>query len=683
MEKSHSFFSEFKPSNYQKWYEEVKRSLKGKDPESLSIKLEEGITIKPLYTKEDLFKISYISSEFPGLPNFLRSGNISGHKINQWHIVQRVEHPDPIIANEFILDEIKFGVNEFIFKQFNPHSTNKNGIILESLNAFNSLFQKVNIEEIIFHIETSFPYEFLSFFYSLCEQKGFDTRKFNGAIHYDFLSICTQKGKLPKDISKFELYFCNYLNSFSFIFPKLKLLTVDGTVFYESGANTVQELAFTLSRAVEYLRFLHRNGFPLDFWLSKFLFKLSIGSDFFLNLAKIRALRLLWSLILGEFNINPEKIEIPIYATTNKRNKSKLDVYVNMLRNSCETLTAILGSADYIEVTPFDFELQSMNEFSLRNSRNTQLVLLEEHNLIDTIDPVGGSWFLETFTYELASRTIELFKHIESRGGFIECIRTNFIQESISENQKNLISSLAERRKILIGTNKYPNLLDREFKTDQKTSTNIDEIFKTQNSQTKILDKVIPEDFKQISELAKGNYSFSSIIFTQKFFDEFIPINTINFVREPEEFEKLRIRAQNYNNKYGKFPLTLLVPFGKISDFKPILDFSIDFFQTGGFDTFELAPFQKPEDLLPIVLEKNPQVIVFCSTNEHYQNFVPQISSLIKKVMPLAIIALASLPEKQEDFQTFQNSGVDFFIYSKCDFVRTMNKIFDLILGNN
>ncbi len=679
MEKSNSFFSEFQPSNYQEWFEEAKRTLKGKDPESLSIKLEEGITIKPLYTKEDLFKISFISSEFPGLPNFMRSGTISGNKINQWKIVQRIEHPEPSIANKFLLDEIKFGINEFIFKQFDPGSTDKNGIVLESFNAFKSLFQNVNLDKISFHIETSHPFEFLSFFYSLCEQNGFDNTKFIGAIHFDFLANCLLKGKLPKEITKFEHYYYNFLNSFSSIFPNLKLLFVDGTIFYESGANTLQELAFTLNRAVEYLRFLHRNGFALELWLSKFLFKLSIGSDIFLNLAKLRAFRLLWSLILREFDVNLEKIDIPIYAVTNKRNKSKLDVYVNMLRNSCETFTAILGSADYIEVTPFDFGLQSINEFSLRNSRNTQLVLLEEHNLIDTIDPAGGSWFLETLTYELASRTIELFKNIESRGGFIECVRSNIIQNSIAENQKNLNRSISERKKILVGTNKYPNPLDKEFEPNQMKQTNLDEIFKFQNAQIKIFEQNFQEDLKHIAKLAIQNYSFSSIVYTQKSDVEFTSIVPLIQIREPEEFEKIRMRAQDYKNKFGKWPLALLLPFGKISDFKPRLDFSNDFFQTGGFDIFDLNPMEKPEEILSIVLEKNPQVVVLCSTNELYQNSVPQVASLIKKVKPLITIVLAGLPEKPEDLQIFQNSGVDLFIYTNCDFIKTMNKIYDLL----
>jgi methylmalonyl-CoA mutase len=679
MGNSKSFFEEFSPSSYKDWLEEAKKSLKGKDPESLASHLDEGITVKPLYTISDLEQIPEVSSEFPGLPRFLRSSNISGYRVQTWHIVQRIDTPEPSKANSFIHQEINSGISEFLLKHLDPQTTPRRGIAIETLKDFEKLLQNVNLRNINLHFETSHPLELLALFYAFLNRTGIEPQTISGRVHFDLLSHCLGNGYLPKFLSEIENFLVSMFNFFAETFPKFKFLLIDATTFYESGSNSVQEVAFTMNLAVEYLRLFNKLNIPLEKVIEKMFFKISIGSDIFLNLAKLRAIRLLWATILEAFEIETEQVDIQIYAVTNKRNKSKLDAYVNMLRNSCETITAILGSANYIEVTPYDYFLDELNEFSARNARNTQLVLLEEHNLTDTIDPAGGSWYLETLTFELARKSLELFKEVESKGGFIECIMNNFIQNSVLENQRKILSELTKRERILIGTNKYPNPSDDKFKIPEVEIDLNDS--QTQSPSLKSIPFFAePIDIRIfIKEASNENFSIFSFATQSSLKVETHSITPLTPMREAEPFEALRLRASTYQKKYEKLPVALLMPFGKVSDFKARVDFSHDFFAIGGFEVIESSPFETVEEAFQKILATLPQVVVFCSKNEFYPNFVPQLTALIKKAKPLIVTVLAGLPNNDEEINLYKNVGLDFFILSKSDTVGTLNKIFDSI----
>jgi len=677
MGNSKFFFEEFTTASYKDWLEEAKKSLKGKEPESLSFQLDENLYVKPLYTVSDLEQCPFALNEFPGLPRFLRSASISGYRIQPWHVVQRIDTPEPAKANSAILQEIKSGINEFLLKHFDNQSIPRKGITIESLNDFEKIFKNVDLQKISFHFETSKPVELFSLFYVFLKRNGIDPQSVSGSIHFDLLSHFLLNGYFPTSFKGIENFLLSMVNFFADNFPKFKVLLIDATTFFESGSNTLQEVAFTLNLAVEYLRLLYKLGIPPEKVIDKMLFKISIGSDIFLNLAKLRAIRYLWTTLLEEFKIDIEKIDIQIYAVTNKRNKSKLDTYVNMLRNSCETLTAVLGSANYIEVTPYDYPLEEQNEFSTRNARNTQLVLLEEHNLTDTIDPAGGSWYLETLTFELAKNSLELFKEVEKKGGFIECIKNNFIQNLVLENQRKILTDLTSRKRILIGTNKYPNPNDDKFKiTEEESDKEVNQTRPFKHSPTFL--EPIDVQFI-INESLNPNFSISSFVKSRESQAGIISIVPLVPIREAQPFETLKLRASLYQKRYGKLPVALLLPYGKVADFKARVDFSHDFFAVGGFEVIDSSPFETIEEAFQKILATLPQVVVFCSKNELYLNFVPQLTSLIKKAKPFIVTVLAGLPNNDEEINLYKNIGLDFFIHIKSDIVETINKIFDLI----
>ncbi|MGC8956591.1 MAG: methylmalonyl-CoA mutase family protein [Candidatus Kapaibacteriota bacterium] len=669
-----NLFEEFEKSNYEQWANEASKALKGKPLEKLFTTTYEGITVKPLYTKENLPE--EFKNELPGLPFFLRSWKIDGNRIQPWKIIQRIEIPDPKEANKILKNEHEKGSDGFLIKHFSFDLTRPSGVIIESILDFEELFDGIDLTKTQIHFETNYPFELSQFFFAYLDVNKVQTESVFGSFQNNLLFEKIQKGKLIERKLYLEHFFFKTFDFCQKSLPNFKTFVVDGTMFYESGANAIQEIAFTLNYAIEYLKFLLQKKVDINDVLDKFILKISVGSDIFLNLAKLRALRILWAKIaeyLGQNNVS-----IPIYAITSRRNKSRLDVYVNMLRNTSETFTAILGTADFIEVTPFDYFSSPTNEFSYRNARNTQLVLKDEHNLCDVIDPAGGSWLLESLTFEIALQALSLFKDIEQTGGFFQNIQNGTIQAQINEVKIKRLAKLAWREEILVGTNLFPNPEDN-FE-DLESFIEYDKLLKEARTKAMKLQKELGSA-KEILEFAKNYGVISSSISFKEELENSFEVEPLRLFRDSEEFENLRKKSLEYKQKFGNRPTVLLIPFGKVSEYRDRRDFSNDFFLVGGFDVVGADGVKTIEEAFQKFYETQPQIVVFCSSDEKYGEFVPQLSALIKKAKPLTIVVVAGLPPENE-FALFASSGVDEFIHIKSNIIEILNKFFKYLLGN-
>lgn len=666
-----NFFKDFESAKFEIWKAESEKALKGKPFEKLFSSTLENIKIKPIYTKED--SPDNAKNEFPGFRYFLRSWKIDGNRIEPWKIIQRIETPNPKDANQLIKNEIDKGVDGFVIKHYNYNLENPKGVVIDSLLDLEDIFNGVDLSKITIHFDTLFPVELCSILVEYFKKTKTPNDKIDGSVNLDFFESFLDKGKFFEQSFWLDNILWKNHQILDQNFPKFKTFVIDGTIFYESGSNIVQEIAFTLNLAVEKLKFILSKTEDFQNTLNKFMFKISIGSDIFLNLAKLRSLRFLWSTILESLGIDFNSVQIPIYAVTAKRNKSKLDAYVNMLRNTCETLTAILGTADYIEVTPYDYFLNEPEEFSIRNARNTQLVLKEEHNLREVIDPVGGSWFLETLTYEITQKALELFKEIEQNGGFYKNLINGNIQNQILKVRNKRMQRLSTREDILVGTNRFSNPDDNPLDA-KKSFFDYKEFLETKQ-------KTLTELPKESKEQAFG-FVMSSISSHSPFTsiqNSLIDIPPLKVFRETEEFENLRTKSLQYKSKFGKLPQVGIIPFGKIANFKERLDFVVDFFLLGGFDVKIFEETESLENSFQRFFEFQPPIVVFCSTNEEYMGFAPKLATLIKKAKPLTIIILAGLPAEQE-IELFKQSGVDEFIHIRTDVLKTLNNLYSMIL---
>ncbi|MCX7879053.1 MAG: methylmalonyl-CoA mutase family protein [Ignavibacteria bacterium] len=679
------FFSEFEPISYEEWERQAKVFLKGKPFDKLFTPTYEGFMIRPLYTISDLENIGFIKNEFPGLPNFLRSSKVTGYTLQPWKICQRVIEPNPKEANKIIKQMLENGANGIIVQHCDSNEPSLHpGIIIETIDDFYQLLETVNLGEISLFVHTNQPVLFSLLLNQFLTEKGINPRNLDIVFFYAPFNKILINGEAPNDLEYFykEIYrvFYNLVQ----LLPNSKFLNVDASIFAEAGSNTVQEIAFALSQAVEYLKLLVQKGIRPEEVVSKLIFKFSIGTEIFFEIAKLRAVRLLWARILKEFNLAPDSYRVSIFTQTLQRNKSKLDIYVNMLRNTIETFASVVGEADYVEVLPFDHLVNPLNPFSLRNARNTQLVLLEEHNLIDTIDPVAGSWYLESLTFELARQSLEVFKRLEQNGGFLKSVINGIVQDEIANIVAKRESDMAERKTIRVGVNKFPYVEDKIEDVD--VNLYLEKVNRLVREKRDLFSTFVAENIDISSYLEGEEESKDKLLelirrrhplflFKESNADYNKQVKKLKIYREAEVFENLRERTKNLN-KRNIVPKVLLLPFGKLSEYMPRVEFSKDFFLLVGFEV--IAPnigFNDLEDSFNFILHHSPKIVVFCSSDDLYPSFVPELAKKVKKENPSILCVLAGLPKDLQE--EYKDAGVDYFIHLRTNVVKFFSEIFE------
>lgn len=421
--KGKKLFDQFPPVTTSEWMDKINADLKGADfNKKLVWKPKEGFEVRPFYRMEDLENLMYIDT-LPGEFPYLRGTKINN---NTWHIRQNIEVSDYHEANRKALDILMKGVDSLGFIIADPESVSENN--------FNILLKDIHFE----FIEISFlcngkAKEILENLIKISNIRGLDPAKITGAIEADPIGRLMQNGKLCVPVESGFDYLASLTESAA-VFPNLRTIHLNAAAFNNSGADIVHELAFGVSAGSEYLTQLTDRGLSADFAASKIRFSFGIGSNYFMEIAKLRAARLLWSVVQKGFRISEgESIKMDIHCVTSEKNKSENDPEMNMLRTQTEAMSAILGGTDSLTVEPFDKTFRQPGEFSERIARNQQLILKEEAYFDKVADPAGGSYYIENLTSLIADNAWRLFLEIEEQGGFLSSLNSGFIMKKLSE----------------------------------------------------------------------------------------------------------------------------------------------------------------------------------------------------------------------------------------------------------
>lgn len=407
-------FNEFEPVSSKQWKQKIQYELKGADyNETLVWESLEGIKVKPFYHKDDLVR-KYATET----------------KASQFIILQNIFVHDLEKSNKRALETLNRGAESIRF-------TFQNEIV-----SIEDLMKNLPLEKIIYY----FHLPFLSIDFVKKLNDFAQNKKANFIIQNDPV------GQLAKDGNWFE----NLENDFSKLNTISKNATIpflncNATLYQNAGANIVQQLAYTLSHINEYFNRIPNINQPISITIAT-------GANYFFEIAKLRALRLLFSTLAKEYNHN---FDCLIIATPSKRNKTLYDYNVNMLRTTTECMSAILGGADAVANLSYDALYHKDNEFGDRISRN-QLLILKKESYLDAVNnPADGSYYIENLTEQLAEKALLLFKDIELNGGFITQLIEGNIQKKIVESAKKEQELFDSGKEILLGTNKYPNKNDR------------------------------------------------------------------------------------------------------------------------------------------------------------------------------------------------------------------------------
>lgn len=664
-----SFFGEFEYPSYNDWKDEAIKALKGAPfDKKMFTNTYEEITLEPIYTEEVYNRLINQISNLPGYSPFVRAANHSGKILHSWDITQKMSYPLPVDFNQALHKDLNSGLNSILLEFKNL--IDRNDEISEKVTNINSLqdfeiaLKDIDITKYPIYLKnTTSPIVSYYLLESYCKKNNIAIKDINGLIFNDLIAILLQTGELQGNFycsfDEIAKYFDRFKSS------NLKLITIDSKVLHNGGANIIDEIAYSLSSLVFTITELMKRNIDIDILAPKIAFSTSIGTNFFMEIAKLRALRILWSKIISEFGGNENSQKLFIHAETSLRESTKYDPWVNMLRATTEAFSAILGGSDSITVNNFDVALGLPSDFSRRTARNTQNVLKYESHLNDTIDPVGGSWYIETLTNQIAEKVWIKFQNIELQGGILNVIDSKKIHDDIHNSFINRKKNLSIRKDTILGTNKYPNVNEKKI-----DNLYIPDHMKISEYKSGINFNKSAKDVDTVDRIINGEIlsNILSCNLDGKVTSEIIPLR-----RSSEIFENLREASESFTFKHGYRPKVNLVCWGLLKEYKPRADFATDFFQVGGFDTQQIGGFKDFDDMAKSLIDFDESIFVFCSTDEKYEEFIIRIASLLKKSKPFSKLILAGLPANK--IEEYKEAGIDEFIHLKANIYNVLNEL--------
>ena len=602
--KREKLFAEFPPVPTEKWEEVIAVDLKGADYErKLVWRTGEGFNVRPYYRAENLEGIQFLGSQAGEFP-FVRGTRTH----NRWHVHQTVAVECPKEANAEALKLLNSGVDSLGF------SIAKEG------------FTAADLDELL--REISIPAVELTF----CGvQTGnvaglvLDKLEKEGLMADAHVAFCIDP--LVKGLSQ-KGDFCSpdgekcFAKIVSLIertreYKHIRIVTVSAGIFSNAGSTIVEELAFALSAGNDYLARLTDAGVDADTAARKLRFSFSVTSNYFMEIAKFRAARMLWANIVKGYA--PAKncaCKMMIHARTADWNQTVYDPYVNMLRGTTEAMSATIAGVHSLEVTPFDAAFENPTEFSKRIARNVELLLKNESHYDQVVDPAGGSYYVENLTQSIAAEAWKLFLEIEEKGGYTAAYKAGFVKERIAASAAAKDKAIATRRQTLLGANQYPNF-------------------------TEVADKAITAEAVTRKQ-AEGN--------------------TLAPYRGAMAFEEMRLHV----DRSGKQPKAFMLTCGSLAMARARAQFSCNFFGCAGIRVQDNTFFKSIEEGAKAALESKAEIVVVCAADDDYAEAAPKVKELLGGK---AILVVAGAPACMPELEA---QGITNFINVKSNVLETL-----------
>ncbi|MBN2613111.1 MAG: methylmalonyl-CoA mutase small subunit [Bacteroidales bacterium] len=603
-------FTEFPPITTAQWEEKIAEDLKGADyQKKLVWKTLEGFEVKPYYRNEDLNNLDYLQS-MPGQFPFTRGTGNNDWEIRQDLAVDNIENTNSKLINilnrgvtspGLIINEDNFSTGDWLYRLL--HEVHPDCI---SLNYVSGRLSPRILELLV----------------QFMKDRNLNTDLLKGSFDFDPLGNLTVNGNFYHSETEDFMILRSLLEKAKNHLPLYRILGINGLIFNNAGATIVQQLAFALSAGNEYLSKLSEFGFATDEIAQRMHFTFGVGPDYFMEIAKLRAARHLWAKIVEAYH--PKNMKVAgmfIHAVTTDWNKTVFDPYVNMLRCTTEAMSAALGGAGSITVTPFDSAFAPASDFSLRIARNTQIILKEEAHFNKVTDPAAGSYYIEKLTDSIATHAWELFLETEDNGGYSHAFKSGTIRQMIAGAASKKIKNFTSRKETLVGTNQYPQL-------NEQMSGKIDPAI------------ISPQDNISKTRIAEP--------LQQK--------------RVAKELEDLRFKVELAPKRPKVFMLTI----GNPAMRRARAAFSCNFFACGGYEIIDNNGFNNIEEGVKAASDAKADLVILCSSDEEYARYAPEAFNLLNKNIMLVIAG--EPPCKPE----LENAGITNFISLRSDIVETL-----------
>ncbi len=612
-------FSEFPEITTEQWEAKIQEDLKGADYEKKLIwKTYEGIAIKPYYRAENLRNLEY-QEALPGNYPYVRG---YANHTNAWRIREDIVVTDIAKANKTALAAIEAGATAISFKI-------KELAFKEELAK---LLKGINMEEIALHFFSSHSYSILAqLIIEYIKKLGYDSRKIKGTFNFDSISYYLLHGEFYNSADDNFNEAAALIKYIKADLPMIKVLNINGQHFYNAGATAVQELAFTLASANEYMAQMTDRGISADEVCANIQLTFGIGSNYFMEIAKLRAARMLWARLAEQYQPkDPESLKVKIHSCSGMWNKSVYDPYVNVLRLTTECMSAAIGGANAITLQPFTNTYKEQDDFSLRIARNIQIILKEESYLEKVVDPASGSYYIESLTDEIAQMAWNQFKQIEEEGGMLVFMEKGLLKKDIEKVAAQRDLDIAMRKTPILGTNIFPN--QKEMMLDE------------------YVNKFQPDE------------------------DSYLKL-----YRGAEAFETLRLATERHAKNGLIRPKVFLATYGNLAMRKARATFAANFFACAGYEIMEEYLSTDNDASIQEIIKSKANMVVICSSDEEYAQYACELAAALKKKNKEIQIVIAGYPKSMIDIMTCV--GIDYFIHVKVNVIEALNhfhKIFNI-----
>ena len=662
---------EFASATWDDWCKAAEESLKGAPLEKkLFTKTHEGILLKPIYFADD---IRDLPEAWPGLSPYQRGS--APVPAAPW-VAQEIQASRPEEFNKIALADLMRGQNALTIPLARvvrrggvPDGRGEDGSGLRLASLSDAKVAFAGIEPAAIKVVVGAGFSAVPIL-GLLEAHS---REWSGAVMADPLGEYAWEGRIPMSLQEAWQDMASAVRWSRAHGERFRTVGVQASVYAEAGGTNVEELGFGLATAVEYLRAMEAMGVaPVDA-AGQFAFVFSLGSHFFMQIAKLRAARLLWSRVQEACGLEPRPAFI--HARCSQFNKSRLDLHTNMLRVAAEAFAGVAGGADSLHVAAYDELLRVPNEFSRRISRNVQIILSEECGMRNVADPAGGSWFIERLTYEMAAKAWELFQKVEGMGGMAAALQRGFPQETCANSANARLAAVAQRRDGFIGVNLFPNPEEAPFGDTGAHEVALDSANGQREPAFRDGEKlVLPRTVEAATEAFSRGATMGEITHAMGWGGECMAeIAALRPRRVAEGYERLRLNSWKAKQRSGSAPTVWLANFGPAKQHRARADFSAGFFAAGGFEVKQGAGANTAGEAARAALESQAPVVVLCSTDETYPQLVPETVSAIKAERPETLVILAGYPP--EHVEAFRAAGIDDFIHIRLNCLEFLTQL--------
>ena len=683
-------------SNKKDWEKKVAEELDGEPIDSLIWETLEGIDVKPLYTADDLEEISHLDS-FPGLPPYLRGPRATMYAKRPWTVRQYSGFSTAEESNQFYRDNIAAGQTGLSvafdlathrgYDSDHPRVTGdvgKAGVAIDTVEDMQILFDQIPLNKMSVSMTMNGAViPIMAMFIVAAEEQGVAQKELNGTLQNDILKEFMVRNTYiypPKASMRIVADIIAYASK---QLPKFNSVSISGYHMLEAGATCTQELAYTLADGVEYVRAAIKKGLDIDSFAPRLSFFFGIGMNFFMEVAKLRAARLLWAeLIEKEFApSNPQSLMLRTHCQTSGVSLTSQDPYNNIIRTTIEAMAAVLGGTQSLHTNSFDEALALPTPFSAQIARTTQLILKEESGLTNVIDPLAGSYYLESLTASLVNEARKLIEEAEELGGMTRAVQAGVPKLRIEESAAIRQARIDKKEETIVGVNKYISknqdpvdirLIDNQQVRDQQIKKIMSVKSKRDEKQCQTaLDQLESAARKETSNLleiaveaakARATVGEISLALERVFGRHQAVAQSISGVYRSEyegdkNFMKIEEQISSFAKNFGRQPRILVAKLGQDGHDRGAKVIASAFADMG-FDV-DIGPlFQTPEEAAKQAIENDVHIIGVSTQAAGHKTLVPMLIEALRneKAENIVVVCGGIIPEK--DIPELKSQGV-------------------------